>query len=175
MSAEDASPIGAPESKAVEWTNLVREVSRLSPFYRAFGIEVAVAEADRVVLRTHGQTELCRQTTGQWVGEVLEVLGSLAAGSLPTSPGPEPGTFVAPYGATVRTIYHLRPSSSDWVEAEARWVRRGRSQAVIETTVRDSDGRELVRVLSQHVAIPEPLVISLEDLRRQHRPEESRA
>ncbi len=33
--------------------------------------------------------------------------------------------FVAPYRATVRTIYHIRPSSSAWVEAEARWVRRG--------------------------------------------------
>lgn len=34
-------------------------------------------------------------------------------------------TFVAPYRATVRTVYHIRPSSSAWVEAEARWVRRG--------------------------------------------------
>ncbi|MBE7519064.1 MAG: hypothetical protein HS107_07425 [Thermoflexaceae bacterium] len=128
-----------------------------------------VAEPDRVVLRTSGETELCRQTTGQWVGEALEVLASMTAGYLPTSPGEEPGTFYAPYGATVRTIYNLRPSSSSWVEAEARWVRQGRSQAVIETVVRDAEERELLRVLSQHAAVPEPLVISLADLRRARR------
>lgn len=148
------------------WVSLAREVLAQSPWSPAFGYELTVAEPERVVLRTSGDGPLCRQTTGQWVGEALEALSSLAAGTLPTSPGEEPGSFVAPYGATVRTIYHIRPSSAAWVEAEAHWVRRGKSQAVIETTVRDSDGRELVRVLSQHAAIPEPLVFTLEDLRR---------
>lgn len=170
MSAEHASPIGARESRAAEWEALVRELTELDVFCRAFGIELVLAESERVVLRTPGKTELCRQSTGQWVGETLEMLASLAAGFLPTSPGSEPGTFVAPYGATVRTIYHLRPSSSASVEAEARWVRRGRTQAVIETTVRDAEGKELVRTLSQHVAIPEPLAFSLADLRQAHEP-----
>ncbi len=152
------------------WPDLVREVHAQSLWSAAFGYELTVVEPDRVVFRTSGGGPLCRQKTGQWVGEALEALSSLAAGTLPTSPGGEPGTFIAPYGATVRTIYHIRPSSAAWVEAEARWVRRGRSQAVIETTVRDSDGRELVRVLSQHAAIPAPLVISIADLRQAHEP-----
>lgn len=167
MSTENANPVRTPEDRATEWATLARELAELNVFYRAFGIELVLAEPERVLLRTAGQTGLCRQTTGQWVGEVLEVLASLASGSLPTSPGERPGTFLAPYGATVRTVYHLRPSSSAWVEAEARWVRKGRSQAVIETVVRDAEGRELVRVLSQHAAVPEPLVFSLEDLRQQ--------
>lgn len=158
-----------PEAKSdhAEWASLVRELMALNVWGRAFGHELIVAEPERVVLRTSGVGPLCRQATGQWVGEALEVLSSIAAGTLPTSPGEEPGTFLAPYGATVRTIYHIRPSSSAWVEAEARWVRRGRSQAVIETVVRDAEGRELVRVLSQHAAVPEPLVFSLEDMQRQ--------
>lgn len=155
------------EAPGDAWASLARELMALNAWGRAFGHELTVAEPDRVILRTSGETVLCRQATGQWVGETLEVLAFLAAGLLPTSPGQEPGTFVAPSGATVRTIYHIRPSSSAWVEAEAHWVRRGRSQAVIETFVRDAEGRELVRVLSQHAAVPEPLVFSLEDLRRQ--------
>lgn len=161
-------------TKGADWASLAREVLALNVWSGAFGFEVTVAESDRVVLRSSGDGPLCRQATGQWVGEAIELLSSLAAGTLPTSPGEQAGTFVAPYGATVRTIYHLRPSSSDWVEAEARWVRRGRSQAVIETTVRDSDGRELVRVLSQHAAIPDPLVFTLEDLRRGRAAQEER-
>ncbi len=149
-----------------EWTSLLGELLELNAFSPAFGVEVALAEPERVILRTPGQTTLCRQNTGQWIGEVLEVLASLASGGLLTEPGEEPGTFVAPYGATVRSVYFLRPSRSAWVEAEASWVRRGRSQAVIETVVRDADGRELVRVLSPHAAVPEPLVYSLQDLRK---------
>ncbi|MCC6961562.1 MAG: hypothetical protein IT301_17065 [Dehalococcoidia bacterium] len=151
------------------WTALARELSEASPFCRAFGHELVVAEPDRVVFRTSGQTEICRQTTGQWVGEALEVLASITAGVLLTTPGDEPGTFSAPYGATVRTLYHLRPSSSAWVEGEARWVRRGKSQAVIETVVCDAEGRELLRVLSQHAAIPEPLLFSVKESRLQAR------
>ncbi|MGE3073640.1 MAG: PaaI family thioesterase [Dehalococcoidia bacterium] len=148
------------------WARLLGELFALNAFCPAFGVEVAVAEPERVILRTAGQTALCRQNTGQWVGEVLELLASLASGALLTSPGEAPGTFVAPYGATVRSTYHLRPSDSAWVEAEASWVRRGRTQAVVETVVRDAEGRELVRVISQHAAVPEPLAYSLEDLRK---------
>lgn len=127
----------------------------------ALGIEIGAWTPERAVLTSMGP-ELCRQAgSRQWVGEVLEVLAALSAGLLVTGPGDQPRTIVAPYGATVRTVYHLRPSSSASVEAEARWVRRGRTQAVIETTVRDAEGKELVRTLSQHVAIPEPLAFSL--------------
>lgn len=153
-----------------DWAALARELATLSPFCRAYGHEIVVAEPERCVVRTSGQTGLCRQTTGQWVGEALEVLASITAGFLSTSLGETPGTFYAPYGATVRTMYHLRPSSSSWVEADARWIRRGKAQAVIETVVRDAEGRELLRVLSQHVAIPEPLLFSLEEMRKATKP-----
>lgn len=127
----------------------------------ALGAEIAAWGPERAVLTSSGPA-LCRQVgSRQWVGEVLETLAALSAGLLATSLGEQPQTIVAPYGATVRTIYHLRPSGSASVEAEARWVRRGRTQAVIETAVRDAEGRELVRTLSQHVAIPEPLAFSL--------------
>lgn len=136
----------------------------------ALGAEIAAWEPERAVLTSSGPA-LCRQVgSRQWVGEVLETLAALSAGLLATGLGEQPQTIVAPYGATVRTIYHLRPSSSASVEAEARWVRRGRTQAVIETTVRDAEGKELVRTLSQHVAIPEPLAFSLADLRQAHQP-----
>ncbi|HMO53450.1 MAG TPA: hypothetical protein PJ994_03010 [Tepidiformaceae bacterium] len=173
MSAEGLHRSSASSPETTNWASLVRELCELNAFFPAYGIELVVADPERVVLATSGQTELCRQNTGQWVGEVLEVLASLTAGFLPTRSGDEPGTFVAPYGATVRSTYHLRPSNSARIEAEARWVRRGRAQAVIETVVRDAEGRELVRVISQHAAVPEPLTYSIAALREAQPTKES--
>ena len=166
MSEQGAARIAWPPGSSEA---LVSELLTRSAFTGGLGYELVVAEPDRLVLRAHGAGQ--RQATGDWVGEALEVLCSVAAGTLLLVPGEAAGTMVGAYAASVRTVFHLRASSSAWVEAEVRPVRRGRTQATVEATARDAEGRELVRMLSQHVALPEPVVFSLAALRRQARRE----
>lgn len=151
-----AKPGGQPSNE--ERLEFIREFwSHFGALPDALGVEVVAWEADRAEIQSSGPA-LCRQVGSRvWIGEVFETLAALAAGLLATEPGSAPRTISAPLAVTVRTIHHLRPSTSDHVTAEARWIRRGRSESVVETIVRDAEGKELVRALSQHAAIAEAM------------------
>jgi len=47
----------------------------------------------------------------------------------------------------------VRNSGRGTAAAEARWVHKGRTTQVVETSVRDSDGRLLVAVTTTHVVL----------------------
>lgn len=121
------------------------------------GLRVLEADDDHVVVGIEGKTGARQPGTGLWLGEALEAMAGLCAAVMTVAADESTAEAIdLTHGATSRSVHFLRTSSSDSVRGEARWVRRGRRQAVVEVTVVDGDGRELLRMLSEHYPYPEP-------------------
>ncbi|MCA9826233.1 MAG: PaaI family thioesterase [Dehalococcoidia bacterium] len=124
------------------WVDSVNSV--MWPIWQDLGVEFAEATPERLVVRLN-RTERTTLPDGYFNGAVLEMLVSVTAGNLPLVP--LDGADVATNHAALTTQVNLNflgNTRDDQVFAEARYLRKGRTQIVVETHVRDRSGKLLV-------------------------------
>jgi uncharacterized protein (TIGR00369 family) len=121
------------------------------------GIRFVEADDGHVVAEMRGHTGARQPVTNFWIGEALEALAGFTAAVLTESLDEDRADVVIlTHGATSRSVYFFATSAADSVSAEATWIRRGRTQAVVQVSVTDSENRELLRMVSEHHRYPEP-------------------
>lgn len=112
------------------------ELSAIAPFAVTLGIELIAASADEVVGRLDWREELCT-IGGGFHGGVLMSLADQLGGVC--------AYLNLPPGATTATISSssnfLRPVSEGHVTATTRPLRVGRSVIVLQSEIRDDEGR----------------------------------
>ena len=119
------------------------------PLAGTLGLEVVAASPDEVHMRLEHQDRLC--TAG----------GILHGGALMTladSTGAICAYLNLPEGATATATIEsktnfFRPVSSGHVEATSRVLHRGRTTIVVETDVRDAEGKHVARVTQTQAVI----------------------
>lgn len=122
----------------------------------ALGIRPTDVDGERAILEMPMGRNV-RQGTGVFAAGALMQLADVgatsliqhAAGATPENPQPFPLSVQI-------SVNLLRNTDHGKAISESRFVQRGRTLTVVESRVRDEDGRLLCIVTSTHVAIPRP-------------------
>lgn len=119
------------------------------PFTALLGAELVTATPEEVVLRLAWAPDRCT-AAGMLHGGALMGLADAAGGLC--------AYLRLPEGATTATIssttHFLRAVREGHVEAVARPLHTGRSVIVVDTDVRDPDGRSVARITQHQVVQP---------------------
>ena len=122
------------------------ELTRLArtsmPFTAEFGLEMEAASPDEVRARVAWEERLCT-AGGILHGGALMSLADAAGAYCAFLNLPEGSTGTATIESKTN---FFRPVSSGHVEAVSRVLHKGRTTIVVETDLRDADGKHVARV-----------------------------
>ena len=119
------------------------------PFAELLGIELVAADTDEVRARLSWSAERCT-AGGIMHGGALIGLADAAGGLCAYLNLPEGATATATIESKTN---FFRPVSSGHVEATSRVLHGGRTTIVVETDLRDADGRHVARVTQTQAVI----------------------
>jgi 1,4-dihydroxy-2-naphthoyl-CoA hydrolase len=95
------------------------------------------------------------QLTGMFhTGALITLADTVATAACMYAVDPTGGLDPATFPLAIQLSANLiRNTGAGTVTAEARWIHKGRSTMVVETTVRDDQGRTLALVTTTHVVL----------------------
>jgi uncharacterized protein (TIGR00369 family) len=121
---------------------LTKRTHRAMPFAALLGVELEQLEAERVRARMAWDESRCT-SGGILHGGALMALADCTGGLCAYLNLPEGATATATIESKTN---FFRPVSSRHVEAVSRVLHKGRTTIVVETDLRDADGKHVARV-----------------------------
>jgi 1,4-dihydroxy-2-naphthoyl-CoA hydrolase len=126
-------------------------LAELMPFAQAVGLQLTEASPDRAVGRLDWAPERCTVGGAMHGGALMTLADSVAAAC---------AYLHLPAGAATATVsassHFFRPVRSGYAEATATPLHLGRSTIVVQTEVRDAEGRRVAHVTQTQAVLPAP-------------------
>lgn len=120
----------------------------------ALGIRLTDVDSERAILEMPMSRNV-RQGTGVFAAGALMQLADVGATSLIQHASGSTRENPQPFPLSVQiSVNLLRNTDHGKAISESRFAQRGRTLTVVESRVRDADGRLLCIVTSTHVAVP---------------------
>jgi uncharacterized protein (TIGR00369 family) len=122
----------------------------------ALGIRPTDVDGERAILEMPMSRNV-RQGTGVFAAGALMQLADVGATSLIQRASGSTREHPQPFPLSVQiSVNLLRNTDHGKAISESRFVQRGRTLTVVESRVRDDEGRLLCIVTSTHVTVPRP-------------------
>ena len=122
----------------------------------ALGLRPRIASAERVVMEMPMSRNV-RQGTGVFAAGALMQLADVGATMLCQRASGGTPEHPAPFPLSVQVSINLiRNTDHGFASSESKLLYRGRNMMVVESTVRDDDGRTLCVMTSTHMMIARP-------------------
>ena len=121
---------------------LTERTHRAMPFAALLGVELEELEAERCVRGSPGTSRAARRAGSSTAGALM-ALADCTGGLCAYLNLPEGANATATIESKTN---FFRPVSSGHVEAVSRVLHKGRTTIVVETDLRDADGKHVARV-----------------------------